>query len=292
MNSLDAEIELPTAAQDLLSAIDQNQFELHYQPLVDIRDHSIYGVEALIRWNHPQRGLLRPVDFIQLAEQTGLIVPIGSWVLRQACSDFKVLRAAKPDLLLSVNVSSRQLDEPDFLSDFSEILRDTAIPHHLLQVEITESIFLCDSMRIGAIFQAIRALGVKIAFDDFGTGFSCLNYLEKYSVDTIKVDQQFVRNLGNGKVSDGIVQHIVHLAKAIGVEVTAEGVESAEQAAALEAYGCNIAQGFLYSQPLPLRAVKLILEQRSIQVFGGRRKDTRSTEFGFWAPLAISYAAS
>jgi EAL domain-containing protein (putative c-di-GMP-specific phosphodiesterase class I) len=291
MIRLDAAIDLPTAVQDLLSAIDNNQFEVHYQPLVDVRDHSIYGVEALIRWNHPQRGLLKPIDFIQLAEETGLIVPIGSWVLRQACTDSKVLHAAMPDLLLSVNVSSRQLDEPDFLSNFSAILRETAIPHHLLQLEITESIFLGDSMRIGAIFHAIRSLGVKIAFDDFGTGFSSLNYLEKYPVDALKVDQNFVKNLGSGKISDEIVQHIVHLAKTIGVEVTAEGVERPEQAAALEAYGCNIAQGFLYSQPLPLRALRLILEQRSMQAFGGRRKDARAAEAGFWAPLAVSYAA-
>jgi EAL domain-containing protein (putative c-di-GMP-specific phosphodiesterase class I) len=179
-----------------------------------------------------------------LVEETGLIVAIGSWVLRQACTDFQFLQQPfGGDLVLSVNVSSRQLDEPTFLAQLSSVIKQTGIDPHLLQLEITEGIFLRDSLRIGALFQAIRALGVKIAFDDFGTGYSSLSYLERYPVDMVKIDQYFV----------------VRLAHAIGMSVSAEGVENREQAAALSGFGCNIAQGYLYSQPLSFHALTWML---------------------------------
>ncbi len=262
----------PTAEQELLSAIEQNEFELYYQPLIDIRGHSVYGVEALIRWNHPERGLLLPAEFIQLAEECGAIVPLGLWILRQACTDFQTLRVVHPGLLLSINVSTRQVDEPDFICDFFEILRETAMPHRQLQLEITESLFR-DPLRAGALLHAIRALGVKIAFDDFGTGYSSTSYLERCPVDVLKVDQYFVRDMGNGQVSNQIVKRAVDLAHAAGMSVTAEGVESQQQADVLKSYGCNLAQGYLYSQPVPLSAITEILKHRSLEAFGGRRKD-------------------
>lgn len=246
--------------EQLESAIKHEEFELYYQPLIDVRDGSMYGVEALIRWNHPERGLLQPAEFVPVAEATGLIVPIGSWVLRQACSDFRLMGSSNGNLLLSVNVSSLQLDEPEFLSELVDIIQETEMTPHLLQLEITEGIFLGDSLRIGVLFQAIRALGVKIAFDDFGTGYSSLSYLGTYPADVVKIDQSFVQRIGKGSGNADILKMIVRLAHAIGMSVSAEGVESPEQAAALSGFGCNIAQGYLYSRPICLSAIMAMLE--------------------------------
>jgi PAS domain S-box-containing protein len=245
----------------LKTAVENHEFELYYQPLIDTRDTSICGMEALIRWNHPVRGLLNPGEFIQLAEESGLIVAIGSWVLHQACSDFRLLQGSSSrDLCLSVNVSSRQLDEVSFLIDLSCALEEGGIPPHLLQLEITESIFLKDAVRIGALFQDIRSLGVKIAFDDFGTGYSSLSYLERYPIDTLKIDQSFVQRMRKGSVNGDIVQMIIRLAHAIGMRVSAEGLENSEQAVSLLEYGCTLAQGYLYSRPLSRNAAAAMLK--------------------------------
>jgi EAL domain-containing protein (putative c-di-GMP-specific phosphodiesterase class I) len=253
-------------AEELQSALDHDELELYYQPLIDTRDHTMHGVEALIRWHHPQRGLLNPIDFIPLAEETGLIVNMGSWALRQACTDHRRLQQfSRRDLLLSVNVSARQLDEPAFIADLADIIHETGIAPHLLQLEITESIFLRDSLRIGALFQAIRALSVKIAFDDFGTGYSSLNYLAAYPVDLVKIDQYFVQRMSKSYVHTEVVGLIVNLARTIGMTVSAEGVENSDQAEALSRLGCNIAQGYLYSPPVPLDSLTAMLEQPAPQ---------------------------
>ncbi len=277
-------------APQLDAAIQQGEFELYYQPLIDISDASIHGVEALIRWNHPERGPLQPADFIHVAEESGSIVPIGSWVLRQACTDFRRMRRAKDGLMLSVNVSTRQLDEPSFISDLSDILRETGMPAQLLQLEITESIFLMDSVVVGALFEAIRALGVKIAFDDFGTGYSSLSYLERFHVDVLKVDQYFVQHMSDGHVSAEIVEWIVRLARIVGTGVSAEGVESREQAAALLGLGCNIAQGFLYSKPVPLNSILAMLQH--VPAEAGQRKAVRARADVGWTPGSALYAMS
>jgi EAL domain-containing protein (putative c-di-GMP-specific phosphodiesterase class I) len=255
-----------------------DEFELYYQPLIDTRDHSVHGVEALIRWHHPQRGLLSPIDFIPLAEETGNIVAIGSWVLRRACADHRRLQASsRRDLLLSVNVSTLQLDEPDFLCNLADIIRETGIAPRLLQLEITESIFLRDSLRIGALLQAIRALGVRIAFDDFGTGYSSLNYLAAYPVDVVKIDQAFVKRMSKSFVNTEIVQLIIHLADTIGMNVSAEGVEDQDQADTLSRLGCNVAQGYLYSRPLPLNSLAAMLDRQESQPAPRRPMSVPST---------------
>jgi EAL domain-containing protein (putative c-di-GMP-specific phosphodiesterase class I) len=285
---------IDTAALDALTtmqlefALTRNEFELYYQPLVDVRDHSIHGVEALIRWHHPQRGLLSPAEFIPLAEEAGLIVAIGSWVLRQACSDLRRMQPySSSNLLLSVNISTLQLDEPAFISDLSDIIRETGINPRLLQLEITESIFLRDCMRIGALFQAIRALGVRIAFDDFGTGYSSLRYLAAYPADVVKIDRYFVQRMSKSYVHTEIIQLIIHLAQTAGMSVSAEGVESSDQAAALSHLGCNIAQGFLYSPALPISSIASMLEQSIPEPRPSRR--SRSVRVPF-APLRVSAA--
>jgi EAL domain-containing protein (putative c-di-GMP-specific phosphodiesterase class I) len=260
-----AALEALTTMQ-LELALVRDEFELYYQPLIDTRDHSVHGVEALVRWHHPERGLVGPMDFIPLAEETGNIVAIGSWVLRRACTDHRRLQAfSRRELLLSVNVSTLQLDEPAFLSDLADIIHETGIAPHVLQLEITESVFLGDSLRIGALFHAIRALGVRIAFDDFGTGYSSLNYLATYPVDVVKIDRHFVQRMSKSYVHTEIVQLIIHLAVTIGMSVSAEGVEDQDQAEALSRLGCNVAQGYLYSPPLPLNSLFAMLEQRAPQ---------------------------
>lgn len=283
--------ESRTITQQLEAAIDQDEFELYYQPLIDLSDASIYGVEALIRWNHPVRGLLQPADFIHLAEQTGVIIPLGSWVVRQACSDFRLMRPSNKSLILSVNVSSRQLDAPSFLVDLATTLEQTGIPAELLQLELTESIFLLESTQVGAVFQAIRALGVKIAFDDFGTGYSSLSYLERFPVDVLKVDQYFVQHMSDGHVSTEIVEWIVRLARIVGTGVSAEGVENREQAAALLGLGCNIAQGFLYSKPVPLNSMLALLQPVPVETSSRRKATSARTDVG-WTPGSALYAMS
>ena len=248
-------------SEQLESAIEHEEFELYYQPLIDVRDGSMYGVEALIRWNHPERGLLQPAEFVPVAEATGLIVPIGSWVLRQACSDFRLMGSSNCDLLLGVNVSSLQLDEPEFhigTRRYSPGNRNGFLISCSWRSRKGDLSRGPDAR--WALFQTLRALGVKIAFDDFGTGFSSLSYLEKYPADVVKIDQSFVQRIGKGLVSSDILGMIVRLAHAIGMSVSAEGVESLEQAAVLSGFGCNIAQGYLYSRPIRLSAIMAILE--------------------------------
>jgi EAL domain-containing protein (putative c-di-GMP-specific phosphodiesterase class I) len=283
-------LEPSLSARQIASAIEHDEFELYYQPLVDMSDASLFGIEALIRWNHPQRGVLSPAEFIPLAEESGLIVPIGAWALRQACTDYRQLQPTGDNLLLSVNVSSRQLDEPNFLTELADILRQTRMPAHLLQLEITEGIFLRDSLRVGALFNAMRALGIKIAFDDFGTGYSSLSYIERFPVDTLKVDQSFVEHIGDRHVSNEIVHLIIHLATTVGMSVTAEGVESPEQAAALMDIGCNIAQGFLYSHPLPLNSIMKLLQPPSLEPLPSHGSKMPSRCAPAWIPLVPRYA--
>ncbi|WP_263356066.1 putative bifunctional diguanylate cyclase/phosphodiesterase [Acidicapsa ligni] len=240
----------------LRSAIDNNEFVLYHQPLIDMRDMSINGVESLIRWNHPKRGLLFPGSFIQLAEETGYIVPMGAWTLRQACQDIRVMRQAfKKDLLLSLNVSSRQLDDPAFISKLMAHIQSSDANPGLLQLEITESVFLKDPEKAGALFREVRAMGVKVALDDFGTGYSSLSYLQRYPVDTLKIDQSFVRDMRKGSFNRSIVQLLIDLAHGAGMRVIAEGVEDIEHAESLMSLGCYFAQGYLFSRPIPMDAL-------------------------------------
>jgi diguanylate cyclase (GGDEF)-like protein len=239
------------AKAELATAIARNEFVLFYQPLVNLRDGSPYGVEALIRWMHPDKGLISPGLFIPLADQTGRIVDIGSWVLRQACMEYSRLRdAAAKHLLLSLNVSTRQLELPSFLAELKGVLEETKMPPRRLQLEITESSMLGDPTRTGMLFEEIRRLGVKIAFDDFGTGYSSLSYLQRYPIDTLKIDQSFVRALKDGPVNLDIVGLILNLARVTGMGVCAEGIETKEEAAKLLSIGCTAAQGYLYSRPM------------------------------------------
>jgi diguanylate cyclase (GGDEF)-like protein len=237
---------------ELRSAIERKELRVYYQPLVDVAAARIYGFEALVRWEHPQRGLVPPADFIPLAEETGLIFSIGEWVLQQAARkarDWQKLTSGP--FTMSVNVSSRQLQDVRFLPTLQEALRVSEIDPASLQLEITESVFLPGAFIQGAILERIRDLGVRIALDDFGTGFSSLSYLERNQIDTLKIDQSFVARIDDMSAKSEIVRMIISLAHALGLQLIAEGVETATQAAALIALGCTHFQGYFYSRPLP-----------------------------------------
>ena len=249
------------AKQQLKLGVERKEFVLFFQPLVDLRDESLYGMEALIRWNHPTRGLLAPGAFIALAEETGHILDMGQWVMREACQELARFNArCDRDLVMSLNVSSRQLDLPTFFPELQEALHDTGVDPKLIQLEITESIFLKDAERIGQLFRDIRALGVQIAFDDFGTGYSSLSYLERYPIDTLKLDQSFVQRMVKSSINAEIVQMVLHLARATGMKVSAEGVEEREQAQALVQSGCILAQGYLFSKPVPRDSMNALID--------------------------------
>ena len=249
------------ARSELRISLEEQQLEVHYQPLVDTKLLQICGVEALVRWRHPERGLVRPLDFIGIAEETGLIVPLGSWVLHEACRHLSLWRRTIPadqPFKVSVNVSPRQLEDETFFSNLESALYSTSIRPGDLQLEVTESVFLNNPERIGALLMRIRQLGVRIACDDFGTGYSSLSYLQLYPIDMIKVDQSFVSKLDMGQTD--IVRMIVGLAHSLRMSVSAEGVANLRQQEALRELGCSEVQGYLYSEPICFEAMTELLE--------------------------------
>jgi diguanylate cyclase (GGDEF)-like protein len=237
--------------KELGGVVERDELRLCFQPLVDVSARRIYGYEALVRWQHPARGLLAPAAFVPLAEDTGAISAIGAWVLERACRAAPILsRLHGEPVSVSVNVSSRELLAPGFYENLVRSLERTDMQPSLLQIESTESVFLADAAIVGALFDRIRALGVKVALDDFGTGYSSLGYLERFQFDALKVDRSFVAHVCDLSAKSEIVRMIVSLAHALGVEVIAEGIESREQLDALLKIGCTKVQGFLYGLPV------------------------------------------
>ena len=253
---------------ELRTAIESNQLEVFYQPIVNTQTGDTCGLEALVRWRHPERGLVPPLEFIPIAEETGLIVDLGSWVLHEVCRHFRVWSETLelgPSFRVNVNVSSRQLEHPDFFDDLQDALHLHGMNPGQLELEITESVFLKTAARMGALLTRIRSLGVRIAFDDFGTGYSSLSYLERYPIDTLKIDQSFVKRLITGQTNADIVRMIIGLAQALGVAVSAEGVEDTRQRDALQGYGCTVVQGYLYSRPVPFEEITAELQAQQRQ---------------------------
>jgi diguanylate cyclase (GGDEF)-like protein/PAS domain S-box-containing protein len=245
---------------DLYGAVERGELRLYYQPLVDIAIGTVYGFEGLVRWQHPERGLLAPNEFIPAAEETGLIVELGRWVLIEGCRAAREFqRVAGRPLTMSLNVSSQHLLHPHFLNHLQEALDTNDIDARTLQLEITENVFLAGAAVVGALFARIRALGIKIAFDDFGTGYSSLSYLERYQIDTLKIDKSFVDRVHDASAQSEILRMIVALAHALGVDVIAEGIERREQRDALGHLGCTHLQGFLFSGPITEAATTQLL---------------------------------
>jgi diguanylate cyclase (GGDEF)-like protein/PAS domain S-box-containing protein len=238
---------------DLHRALERGEFRVHYQPVVHLNDGSIGGFEALVRWQHPTRGLIHPGEFITLAEETGLIVPLGLWVLEEACTQVATWQASRPaerePLCISVNLSPRQLAEPTLADDIARILERSGIDHDAVWLEITESTLMHDAESAISALRALRSLGVHLSVDDFGTGYSSLSYLKRFPVEALKVDRSFVDGLGREPGDTAIVTAVVTLAHALGLRAVAEGVETEVQVRELRALGCDLAQGYLFSTP-------------------------------------------
>ncbi|HUO47251.1 MAG TPA: EAL domain-containing protein, partial [Acidimicrobiales bacterium] len=240
--------------QALHGALGRDELILHYQPVVDLSTGGVVGVEALLRWAHPTWGMVSPDGFISVAEESGLIVPIGSWVLRAACAqkrswDLEVRGGSMEKV--AVNLSARQLDRLDVVQVVEGVLRETGMPASGLTLEITESALMQDVDAALRVLHALRDLGVSIAIDDFGTGYSSLSHLHKFPLDILKLDKSFIDGMARGPDGVEIVSAVIKVAHALQIQVVAEGVEHESQLALLRSMGCDLAQGFLFSAPLP-----------------------------------------
>jgi diguanylate cyclase (GGDEF)-like protein/PAS domain S-box-containing protein/excisionase family DNA binding protein len=235
-------------------AIERHELRVFYQPLIDLATDRIVGLEALVRWQHPTRGLLPPLTFIPLAEETGLILPLGRWVLETACAQVRMWQLAfptEPPVTISVNLSARQFAQADLVEQVAQILAKTGLPASSLELEITESVVMDESEAGIRALRALRSLGCRLALDDFGTGYSSLSYLKSLPLDTIKIDRSFVSGLGGEDSNMPIVQAVIGLAHGLGIDVTAEGIETAEQLGWLRELVCDRGQGYYYARPLP-----------------------------------------
>jgi EAL domain-containing protein (putative c-di-GMP-specific phosphodiesterase class I) len=246
----------------LREALARQQFELHYQPQVT-GGNRVSGAEALLRWRHPQRGLISPAEFIPLAEETGLILPLGNWVLETACTQLArwSARPALAQLTISVNVSARQFQQADFVEQVQAVLTRTGAHPGRLKLELSESLLVSNFDDVITKMSALQARGVGFSLDDFGTGYSSLVYLKRLPLDQIKIDQSFVRDILVDPNDAAIARMVVLLAESLGLQVIAEGVETQAQREALAAQGCHAYQGYLFSRPLPLEDFEQFLQQ-------------------------------
>ncbi len=247
---------------ELRRALEREEFVLFYQPLVSLRTGLIEGWEALIRWQHPERGMVPPLDFISLAEETGLIVPIGKWVLEEAmrqASAWHDLFPSDPPRLMNVNISGRQFQQRELIATVTDALDASGFPPACLKLEITESVMMKDPLASLEAMKVFRGLNIHLVIDDFGTGYSSLSYLKRFPVDTLKVDKSFVDGLGKDAESTAIVGAIISLAKSLGMRVTGEGIETREQLERLRLLNCDQGQGYLFSRPLPALQAEALL---------------------------------
>jgi diguanylate cyclase (GGDEF)-like protein/PAS domain S-box-containing protein len=247
----------------LRNALERNEFVLHYQPQVDLKTGQIVGMEALIRWKHPELGMVPPSRFVGVAEDTGLIVPIGAWVMRTACAQNKAWQdAGLGRLRVAVNLSARQFGAADLLQDIESILHDTALDPACLELELTESLFMSDVTPAVELLHRMKSLGVNLSIDDFGTGYSSFSYLSRFPIDVLKIDRSFVNDIGHDANDAAIVASIIALAHNLRLSVIAEGVETAEQLDYLRHQGCDEMQGYYFSRPLPAHEFEQLLRQR------------------------------
>ena len=248
-------------------ALGRGEFELYYQPKVDVRTGSIVHMEALVRWHHPQRGIVSPSEFIPLAEETGLVIPLGRWVLKEACRQvrrWQELYPHTPALAVDVNLSARQFHQPDLAGEVAEVLEETGLDPSCLELEITEGVLMEDAPSTIATLEKLKARGVEVAIDDFGTGYSSLSYLKHFPVDTLKIDQSFIGELDTDLEDEILVSGMIGLAHALGIKVVAEGVETEEQLARVRKMGCELAQGYHFSRPLPSEAATSLLAKGTL----------------------------
>ncbi|TFB14658.1 EAL domain-containing protein [Filobacillus milosensis] len=268
-NSMNSLLEEKVNLERMLhSALANEEFLVYYQPQIDLRTGQIFGAEALIRWEHPHQGMIPPDQFVPIAEETGLIGPIGDWVLRTACFQAKRWnREHEHPIRIAVNLSVKQLINGDIVSSVSKALHETGLDPNLLELELTESIFMQDAKFMVSTLNELKKLGVRISIDDFGTGYSSLAYLKDYPIDSLKVDRTFVHNLLNNKKNTAIVSAVITLARRLGIRSVAEGIENAEQLNFLEMEGCDLAQGYYFSRPLSEDQMNDLLGHSSVSAF-------------------------
>lgn len=246
-------LEMLTLENDLRAALEGQQFELYYQPQVDLGEPDrVVGAEALLRWNHPTRGLIPPGDFISLAEETDLVIPLGAWVLRQACKQVRIWSHENHrPIRVAVNLSAKQFRKQDFVGEIKRILTECATNAGLLELELTESVVMDDAEHAIGILMALRDMGIGLAIDDFGTGYSSMGYLKRFPIQKLKIDRQFVRDINVDRNDAAIVEATLALARSLELDVVAEGIETAEQLAFLKDHGCRLGQGYLFGKPTP-----------------------------------------
>lgn len=257
---------------DLQRALARDELVLHYQPTVDAVSGAIVGVEALVRWQHPSRGLVQPLDFIPMAEESGLIVPLGRWVLHEAIRTMAALQSPGRPLHVGVNVAARQLEEPDFIADVTATLARNHLDPSLLVLELTESVVVNDMRTTRHRLEEIRTLGVRVAVDDFGTGYSSLSYLHMLPVDILKVDKSFVDRIHVGGQDAAVAEAIIRMSRTLQLQVVAEGVETQGQAAVLRGLNCDLMQGFLYSRPVEAHVLAAMIAVSPVRDSGARRQ--------------------
>jgi predicted signal transduction protein with EAL and GGDEF domain len=251
---------------DLRRALDRRELRLHYQPVVSLTTGRIVGAEALVRWMHPERGMVPPLDFIPLAEETGLILAIGAWVLVEACRQMKEWqeKLQDPALEMSVNLSSQQFAQPGLVAQVAGVLRETGLSPKCLRLEVTESLLMEKHAHIGDTLTELRAMGVRLDLDDFGTGYSSLSYLHQFPIDSLKIDKSFIQRIGDSAEGLEIVHTILSLAKSLDMEVVAEGVETGQQLDALRQLHCAYAQGYHLSRPVDGAKFESLLGERRV----------------------------
>lgn len=246
---------------ELLNALKNNEFVLYYQPQFNLATSKVEGVEALIRWQHPKKGLLLPNEFIELAEESGLIIRIGEWAIKSACLQNKIWQdKGLPQIRMSVNVSGRQFRNKNFVEFIINTLNEINLKPKFLELEILENIILHDNRQVIESIRRLKKLGVQIALDDFGTGYSSISHLKKIPIDRIKIDETYIRNINKNSDDAAIVKAIIALASSLNLQVLAEGVESLKQLKLLLAQECNEVQGFYFSEPLPAEETEKFLK--------------------------------
>ena len=250
---------------DLRGALERDEFVLHYQPIVSLSTGQIQGFETLVRWNHPRRGMIAPLDFIPCCEEIGLIVPLGRWILEQACRQLRMWNdkyPSMPNLTMNVNLSTVQIDDPSLLEVLRNAIEQTGINPNALILEITESAVIADANAAIKIFEQIRALGVRLYMDDFGSGYSSLNCLHQFPLDGLKIDRTFMQNASNRRDYTAVVNAIVDLAQHLGLQLVAEGIETPEQISILKSLHCDLAQGYFFSRPTNAEATEDYIDRQ------------------------------
>ena len=254
-------IERQSIEADLRGAIERQEFVLHYQPKINLQTEKITGAEALIRWLHPNRGLVSPLQFIPIAEESGLILPIGQWVLREACRQARAWQdVGLPAIPVAVNVSSLEFRSKDFLKNVQAILGDTRLEPRYLELELTESVLMQDAESTASALEALKGMGVRLAVDDFGTGYSSLSYLSRFPIDVLKIDQSFVHKITSDTGDAIITNAVINMGKSLKQRVIAEGVETVDQLTFLLAHGCDEGQGYYFSRPMVAQQFARLLE--------------------------------